>query len=403
MDITAIAQKLNVATVLEGSVRKSGKRVRITAQLIETATDSHLWSQTYDRELDDIFAVQDDIAQAVVTELRATLLGADAKAAVRAASTGRAENPDAYRLYLQGRFYVDRYTEQSMEKAVECFHEALALEPDFALGWAGLARALQVQSGYGFKPIDEGMRASREAAERALQLAPDLPEAHGVLGLVLNIYYWDWKGAEAAFKRALEIAPDNADAVRFLGVLAGFLGRRDECLDNLRKAAALDPLSSTVHRFLASRAAKYGLYDEAEKAVRTALDLNPSQGLGHSLLSQIRLFQGRPAEALEIAGREVVPAFRTLMVCLAEQSLGHRAESDRALAELIASWSDTAAYQIAGACAWRGEKERAFEWLERAYALRDGGIPNAYTDPLLETLHDDPRWAPFIEKLGFED
>ena len=166
-DIATVAQKLNVATVLEGSVRKSGKRVRITAQLIETATDSHLWSQTYDRELDDIFAVQDDIAQAVVTELRAALLGADAKAVVRAASTGRAENPDAYRLYLQGRFYVDRYTERSMEKAVECFHEALALEPGFALGWAGLARALQVQSGYGFKPIDEGMRVEqREGNDR---------------------------------------------------------------------------------------------------------------------------------------------------------------------------------------------------------------------------------------------
>jgi TolB-like protein/cytochrome c-type biogenesis protein CcmH/NrfG len=367
IDIPTVAQKLNVAAILEGSVRKSGKRVRITAQLIEAASDSHLWSQTYDRDLEDIFAVQDDIAQSVVTELRATLLGdrgADAKAEVRAAATGRAENPDAHRLYLQGRFYVDRYNGPSVAQAVEYFRQALELEPGFALGWAGLGRALQIQAGYGWRPVHEGMREAREAAERALQLAPDLPEAHGVLGLVLNIYYWDLKGAARAFKRALEIAPDNADVLRYWGLLAGQLGQAEECLRCLRRSAALDPLSSTALRFLGSRCAYFGDPAEAERALRAALDLNPSQGIVHVNLCLVRLLQGRPAEALEFARREAVPAFRAFGTCLAEHALGHAAESDQALAELTTE--PDIAYQVAEACSWRGETDRAFEWLERA-------------------------------------
>ena len=404
IDIPTVAQKLNVAAILEGSVRKSGKRVRITAQLIEAASDSHLWSQTYDRELEDIFAVQDDIAQSVVTELRAALLGdhgADAKAEVRAAATGRAENPDAHRLYLQGRFHVDRYTEASVAQGIEYFRQAIALEPGFALGWAGLGRASQIQAGYGWRPVHEGMREAREAAERALQLAPDLPEAHGVLGLVLNIYYWDLKGAAKAFKRALEVAPDHADALRFWGILAGQLGQTEECLRCLRRSAAMDPLSPTSLRFLGSRCANFGDPDEGERALRAALDLNPSQGLAHFYLCEVRLSQGRPAEALEFARREAVPAFRAFGTCLAEHALGHGPESDAALAELI-QHADVAAYQVAGACAWRGDKDRAFEWLERAYAQRDAGVPSTLTDPHLKTLHDDPRWLPFIRKIGFE-
>ena len=203
VDIPTIAQKLNVATVLEGSVRRSGKRVRITVQLIEVASDSHLWSETYDRELDDIFAVQDDIAQSVVKELRAALLGAPAEttttrttaAEVRVAAAGRSDNPEAYQLYLQGKFFGERTTQADTDRAIALFRQALALDPDFALAWTGLSRIHQVQAGFGFAPIDEGFERAREAAQHALELSPDLAEAHVELGLVQQGHDWDWAAA----------------------------------------------------------------------------------------------------------------------------------------------------------------------------------------------------------------
>src|SRR6266542_248585 len=235
VDIPTVAQKLNVATVLEGSVRKSGKRVRITAQLIEVSSDSHLWSETYDRELDDIFAVQDDIAQSVVKELRAALLGEPAETAavktaaaeVRQAATGRGDNPEAFQLYLQGKFFGERITQVDTDKAIELFQRALAIDPNFALAWAGLSRVHQLQAGYGFAPIDEGDERARDAAQHALRLAPDLVEAHIELGLILEGHDWKWAAAGASFRRALELAPGDAHALRAAAGHARVLGRLD--------------------------------------------------------------------------------------------------------------------------------------------------------------------------------
>jgi TolB-like protein len=238
VDIATIAQKLNVATILEGSVRKSGKRVRITAQLIQVATDSHLWSKTYDRELDDIFAVQDDIAHSVVNELRAALLGekidatakAEAKAEVQAAAKGRGENADAYRLYLQARFFEERSTEEDIAKAIDYYRQALEIDPAYALAWAGLARAHNYHSVYAQK-FDEVFRKGREAAERALQLESDLAEAHEALGMIHLWHDWDWEAADASFRRALQLAPGNVLAMRNSAWLLAYLGRPHERSD----------------------------------------------------------------------------------------------------------------------------------------------------------------------------
>src|SRR5207302_6697932 len=280
VDIPTVAQKLNVATVLEGSVRKSGKRVRITAQLIQVATDSHLWSETYDRELEDIFAGQEDIAQSVVKELRAALLGekpdASARAAVnaevKAATKGRGENAEAYRLYLQGRFFEDRFTREETAKALEYYRQALQIDPQYALAWAGVARAYSDQAGSSWLPVAEGFGKAREAAQRALQLDPDLAEAHAAMGEICTLYDRDWRGADQSFKRALELAPGNALILRSAAVLAGDLGRVQEAIEMLRRAAALDPLGVSVHRSLARRCHAAGLLDEAEAAARKALE-----------------------------------------------------------------------------------------------------------------------------------
>ena len=409
IDIPTVAQKLNVATILEGSVRKSGKRVRITTQLIQVATDSHLWSETYDRELEDIFAVQDDIAQSVVKELRAALLGeglgaaadAKAKAEVQAAAAGRADNPEAYRLYLQGRYFIDRMTQADVARGVDYFRQAIALDPEFALAWTGLSQAYHVQAGYGWAPVSEGFERARDAANRALALAPDLAEGHVCLGHVLEGYDWDWKAANAEYQRAFALAPGNADVLRAVAGMTRIFVGPDAGIDLLRKAAALDPLSSSAQRILGLRCFLAGRLDEAEAALDASMDLNAKAGLVHCFLCATRLAQGRATEALELAEREVLPDFRLLGIALAQHTLGHRQESDAAMAQLIERHGNEAAYQVAEACAWRGEIDRAFEWLERAYAQRDPGLAMTSSDPFFRPLQGDPRWPPFLKKMGF--
>jgi TolB-like protein len=408
VDIPTVAQKLNVATVLEGSVRKSGKRVRITAQLIEVASDSHLWSETYDRELDDIFAVQDDIAQSVVKELRAALLGAAsgvatekaAAADVRKASAGRSDKPEAFQLYLQGKFYGERVTQADTDKAIDLFRRALAIDPDFALAWAGLSRMHQVQAGYGFAPINEGFERGREAAQRALHLAPDLAEGLIELGSVEQNHGWNFTAAEASFRRAVELAPGDANALRAAAHLARILGRVDEGLELIRRAIALDPLSARTHRQAAMISVMAERFDDAAASFQLALDLAPNAGLNQGFLAITRLLQGRAEEGLAIAQAESHDVFRNLAFTMIHHALGHPAESDAALQALIDGFGWTAAYQVAEAHAYRHEVDKAFEWLERAYAQRDPGATYTASDVLLRPLHGDPRWQPFLQRMG---
>ncbi len=408
VDIPTVARKLNVATVLEGSVRKSGNRVRITAQLIEVASDSHLWSETYDRQLDDIFAVQDDIAQSVVKELRATLMGETAGAAaapsvaadVVRAVAGRSDDPQAFQLYLQGKFYGERTTQADTDKAIELFRGALAIDPDFALAWAGLSRIHQVQAGFGFAPIDEGFERAREAAQRALRLAPDLAEGHIELGLVYESHDWNWKEAETSLRRALELSPGDAHALRSAAGLARVLGRFDEGLELMHKAVALDPLSARTHRQMAMLAFMSERFDEAAVAFALALDLSPNTGLCHAFLAIARLMQGRADDALVLANAEIHDVFRDVALAMIHHAQGRRGESDAALQRLIDGSGWTAAYQVAEAYSYRNEVEPAFEWLERAYAQRDPGVIYAANDVFLRPLQHDPRWLPFVRRLG---
>jgi TolB-like protein/class 3 adenylate cyclase/Tfp pilus assembly protein PilF len=407
-DIPTIAQKLNVAAVLEGSVRKSGKRVRITAQLIEVSSDSHLWSETYDRELDDIFAVQDDIAQSVVKQLRAALLEAPAAAAasttavaeVRQAATGRSDDPEAFRLYLQGKFFAERTTQADTDKAIALFQQALAIDPDFALAWTGLANVHRVQAGYGFAPIDEGFARAREAAERALRRAPDLPEAHIEIGRVFETHDWNWAAADASFQRALELAPGDANALRAAAGLARILGHAEKALELIRNAIALDPLSASTHRQAAMIQLAADQLEETATSFQLALDINPKGGLYHAFLAITRLLQGRLEEARALAEHETHDVFRNLAFTMIHHKMGNAAASDAALKTLIDGFGWTAAYQIAEAYAFSGEVDKAYEWLESAYRQRDPGVVYTAVDTFLRPLHSDPRWAPFVHRLG---
>ncbi len=408
VDIPTIAQKLNVATVLEGSVRKSGKRVRITAQLIEVATDSHLWSETYDRELDDIFAVQDDIAQSVVKELRAALMKEPSETAaataavadVEKAAIGRGRSPEAFQLYLQGKFFGERTTQVDTDKAIDFFQQALAIDPNFALAWAGLSHIHRVQAGYGFAPIDKGFERARETAQHALRLAPDLPEAHIELGFIAENHDWDWAAADAYYRRALELAPGDAKALRAAAALARILGQVDKAENLIGRAIALDPLSSATHRQAAMIYLISDRLEEAATSFKLALDISPDAGLHHAFLAIVRCWQGHVDEALALAGQESHDVFRNLAMSIIQHKLGNAAASNAALQTLIDGFAWTAAFQIAEAYALCGEVDKAFEWLETAYAQRDPGVVYTAVDTALRPLHGDPRWQPFVRRLG---
>jgi len=413
VDIPTIARKLNVAAILEGSVRKAGNRVRISAQLIHVATDSHLWSATYERELEDIFAVQDDIARSVVTELRAALMeekpDATATAAVEAeiqiAARGRGDNAEAYRLYLLANFHHDRFTAEDSAIAIDAYRSALKLDPNYALAWAALAIAYARAAGSGWPGTDpdQGFRLAREAAEKAMRLAPDISEAHEALAVIRLTSDLDWKGAEACFARALELAPGNVRVIRDAVDLLRALNRSDEAIALLRRALELDPLSWSVYRELAKCYLAAGRFDEAEVAIRRSLELSPDARSLLFRLSVICLCQGRFDEALEAAKSVIHDGFRLLALAMVYHAQGRHAESDTALGELIETFADTAAFQIAEAFAYRGDRDKAFAWLERAYAQRDAGMHMLRETPSMRRLHDDPRWQAFLEQVGLAD
>jgi serine/threonine-protein kinase len=276
-DLAVIGERLNVATLLDGSVRKSGNRVRISVQLVQAADRMQLWAETYDRPLDDIFAVQDDIAQSVVRELRTTLLGEapDSKAGVAArdaiAAAGRghgAQNPEAHRLYLQGKYFVDRITQEDTAKGLRYLEEAVAIDPTLALAYVEMARAYVNIGGYGWQPVKVGYEKARTAVLRAIELAPDLPEAHTRHSAIQRMYDWNWKGAEASTRRAMELDPSSSEALRSAGGIAHYAGRFEEARTHFLRAIELDPLQPGGYSGLASAYRGVGRLAEAEQMLR---------------------------------------------------------------------------------------------------------------------------------------
>src|SRR5438105_2000545 len=398
-DARTIAQKLNVATLLEGSVRKSGDQVRITTQLINARDGYHLWSETYDRRLTDVFAVQDEIARAVVAALRLQLLPDQTPTSKQ----HRTSNPEAYAQYLIGRQFFNRSTIDGYRRAAQAFEKALAIDPGFAPAWAGLAHATYwiADSGNSLEEMRDGQRRAREAADKAIALGPELPEGYIARASMRAATQWDWEGARSDFQRALTLAPENADALTTYALYAlRSLGRLDEGIAVSRKAAQLDPLNGRIFSGLASLLAAAGRLDEARAAAERSLEINPEQVFAPAWLGFVLLLQGRPAEALAWYARSTSEVFRLLGAAIVQHSLGHARESDAALDELVRKHSHDAAYQIATVHAWRGDKDRAFEWLERARVQHDGGIALIKVDPAIRSLRDDPRYLELLAKLN---
>jgi tetratricopeptide (TPR) repeat protein len=337
--------------------------------------------------------VQEDIARSVSSALKVKLLGEGGP------SGARGGNAEAYNLYLQGKYFSDRLSRENLEKAVSYYEQAVKLDPGYARAWVGLANAHSDQADRGDVPLAEGYRKARAEVEKALAFDPNLAEAYASLIWIRMTYDWDWSGADAAAKRALELEPGNATVVRRAAGLSATLGRFDEALRLSRRAAELDPLSVAAHSTLGLNAWYAGRLDEAEAALRKALELNPEFPSAHAFIGRVFLARSNPEKALEEMQLEKDLIWRGQGLALAYSFLGRKKERDTALNDYIGQLKDNAAFQIAEVYAFGGEKDKAFEWLGRAYAQRDGGMPNMKGDPLLKSLESDPRYAALLKKM----
>jgi len=406
--IEEIGRALRVQTVLDGSIRRSGERIRISVQLVKVSDGLHLWSETYDRKLDDIFAVQDEIAQSAVKEMRAALLGreaepgADVRAEVAMAAKGRATDPAAHRLYLLARHFINRLNREDLGKAIEYLHQAVSMDPEFALAWAELGAAYTRAATWGLRPKAEAVQSARDAAGRALAIEPNLVEGHARMGVIRMFHDWNWKGAEACFARALEIAPGDAVSLNGAGVLAMAIGRIEESIALHRRASEQDPLSAPPHSNLGLTLLQAGRFAEAEAALRKALEIAPQRLLLHAVLARTLAAQGRGDEALQEAARESDEGQRLFVLAIIHHTLGNMGEADAALRDLIGAHGDEYAVQIAEVQAIRGDVDATFEWLEKAYMQRDFGLSEIQSIPSMGPFHSDPRWRAFRIKMGFE-
>ncbi|MGH7681705.1 MAG: protein kinase domain-containing protein, partial [Candidatus Eiseniibacteriota bacterium] len=408
--VAEVGRALNVATVLEGSLRKAGNRVRISVQLVNVSNGYQLWSEVYDRTLDDIFAVQDDIAQSVVKELRATLLGDDSgaqaigevKADVARAAKGRGKSPEAHRIYLLARHYILRFTRADTIKGIEYLRQALDLEPEFALAWALLGLAYTREVDVGWAPVEEGLMRGRAALERALSLEPGLAEAHAVRGRIQAVYEWDLTAAEKSSLQALESAPGNDEVLRSRGELARHLGHNQEAIDFAHRALEQDPLSAPSYSNLGLVLSSSGRYAEALDAFRKALEFSPERVGPHAAIAMALVHLDRGEEAWAETALEPDEGYRLWAKAIVGCQVGRADESTRALRELTEKYADDSAFQIAEAHAARGEVEETFAWLERAYRQRDGGlIAELNSSPHLRALGNDPRMSALVKRLGF--
>lgn len=396
-DIPTIARRLMVAHVLEGSVRKAGDHVRITVQLVRADNGYHLWSQTYDRKLDDIFKVQDEIAAAVVAALKVSLLGAEVPRAIPTA------NSEAYTLYLQARsVYWNGSTHADSERAFALLRKALELDPGFARGWAALAMYLCGDASYFDFSLDaHGRREAHDAAARSLALDPELSDSHAAMGRFLLMIHWDWKGAEAELRRALTLDPFQDVALLDLPDLLAMLDIHSaEALSLAKRAIDHDPTNMEAYLALGYIYSRAGRFAEAEQAMRTAVDLSPRAEASASLLASLLLYRGDPIAALAELEREPGERWREALRPQVLDALGRAHEADSALAAFEAKFGNAAPYSIAAVYAKRKDLDRAFDWLDRAYRQREPLILYVGTDLDFSNLRPDPRLRALLQKLN---
>jgi TolB-like protein len=396
--IADIAKALSVLYVLEGSVRTSGKTLRVTAQLIRADNGYHIWSETYDRHLDNVFEMQDEIAGAVVKALKMSLLGSTPKSPTT-------QNAEAYTLYLQARYFADRSWDlDNQRKAVELMQQAVRLDPGFARAWALLAARYTKEVLDGTRSSVEGRHLALLAAEKADAIDPGLPETQIAKAKISYYLDWDWAAADAEIKKARKRDPANAQAIFWEANVADVLGHSEDALRLRQQAIALDPLSPPEYFWLGRTYLKLGRPADAEANFRKSLDLNPNGPYLHWNIALALLLRGEHAAALAEMQRETVAATRLMGFALIYHAMGRGAESDAALREMenVAA-SELNPFWFAAVHAYRGEIDQAFSWLNRAYQAHDFYLIDMKGFPLLKNLEPDSRYRAFLRKMNLPE
>jgi TolB-like protein len=395
-DLRTIGAKLGVAYVLDGSVRKSGDRVRVTAQLIDVSDGSHRWSGSYDRDLVDALRVQDEISLGLVRALQLSM-GADEP---RAPPT--LKSVEGYSLYLRGRLAFNRYDEQGFDQAASYFRQSMDLDPESALAPAWIAAVCHTQAAFWLVPPDVAYADARRYAERALSLDPRSALAMAILGVVQIWHDWDWAAGAAELDRALALAPGNARILMFHNFAPLALGQWGAAIRDLNASLALDPLFPAGYMLLGRNHLGAGHWSDAEAAFKRALDIAPNYRLVHSQLARALLFKGEKQAALRASDLESNEAAQLIGLAAISYALGRKADSDVALNRFMKNYSDRAD-GIAQIHASREESDAAFLWLERAFTQKEYRLWNVKSEPYLVSLKGDPRYKAFLKKMNLPE
>ncbi len=393
-----IARALEVDAVIEGSVQRSGDRVRINLQLVQGPTDTHLWARQYERELTDVLKLQADVARAVAEEIQVQIT---AEERARLAAAGVVA-PAAYQEYLLGQHYLWRTNEEDLTRAIAHFEQATRLDPGYAAAHAGLSHAWWWRGIFGAKTLKQVEPPSRAAATTALQLDGELAEAHVSMGRIKFAYDWDWPGAQRHFRRALDIDPNNRDAHFFHGMLFMALGRFAEAVTHMERAERLDPLSAAVQSGFGRVLYRARRFDEAIVHLNEAIDLEPQTPGSYHRLADVYEEEGKYDQALALHGKEDTllgrPAGAGPAVARIYARMGKPAEARRILqAQRTSKWAWVESATVHAAL---GDKDEAFRSLSRMFEERDG-LNYVKTDPRLDSLHADPRWQVLLRRMNF--
>jgi len=393
--ISQIGKELNVSYVLEGSVRKAGDQIRVTAQLIKADDGFHVWSETFDRNLDDIFVVQDEIAAAVVGGLKVTLLGA--------LPEQRTTDPEVYTLYLQGIYFNKLRGSENAKRAMQALKQALAIDPEYAPAWSSLQFSYLTLVRSGELPRDEGVALAMQALDKALEIDDQLASAWAGMAWVKKTYFWDWPGARAAIEKALHLEPNNEDTIGAAASIAATFGELDKAIELFERNVESNPLNLSALTALGRRYVTVGRHVEARTLFERVLALDPEYGGIPNRIAGTYLFEGRPEEALaKLTGLPDGAYFRQIKAA-ALFDMGETQKAQMALDEYLELPSQDYPFAVSYLYAWRGENDEAFEWLEMALEQRDTGLSTILGDPVLARLKDDPRYPIFLEKMGLRE
>jgi TolB-like protein/Tfp pilus assembly protein PilF len=393
--ISQIGNELNVTYVLEGSVRKAGDQIRVTAQLIKADDGFHVWSETFDRNLDDIFVVQDEIAAAVVGGLKVTLLGE--------LPEQRRTDPEVYTLYLQGIYFNNLGGKENSQKAVQALKQALAIDPEYAPAWSILSYSISRLEFHGGLPRDEAIALAMQALDKALEIDDQLASAWAGLAWMKRTVFWDWQGARAALEKALQLEPNNDHVISTAASIASTFGELDKAIELFERNVESNPLSLSTLTALGNRYVAAGRHVEARALFERVLALNPEYPGTRAKIAITYLHEGRPEEVLaQLTGLPDGDPFRQLKAA-ALFDMGETQKAQMALDDFLESPRKDGPFLVALLYAWRGENDEAFEWLEMAFEQRIPALSYILINPPLTRLKDDPRYPIFLEKMGLRE